>query len=244
MSVALNVGDVFTWLTIIEIEYGVRGGRTYVCKCRCGNVVKYEKDRLVKGHNKSCGCKLRKHSMAGTRIYQIWSNMKKRCENPKATFYDEYGGRGITFCEKWRTFEGFYEDMNEGYADELTLDRIDVNGDYTKENCRWVDVKTQMNNMRSNKRVEYEGETYTLSQFAEKFNLDYHLFRSRILRGFSLEKAMEPQWIGTMTYKGETKTVREFAEEYGMSYRQLKKRLMWGWDVERALNQPIRRRKT
>ncbi|MGM0807627.1 MAG: hypothetical protein ACQET8_23250 [Bacillota bacterium] len=133
--------------------------------------------------------------------------------------------------------------MSEGYGDNLTLDRIDVNGNYTKENCRWVDIKTQMNNMRINHFIEYDGETYSLSQFAEKHNLDYHLFRSRILRGFSVEKAMEPRWVGEITDKGETKRIKDFAEEYGMTYSQLKKRLMWGWDIERALTQPFRKPK-
>lgn len=242
MKKEIKIGDVFTWLTVTDIEYGVRGGKTFVCECKCGNVIKLEKDRLVKGHNKSCGCKLRKHNMASSRIYGIWQNMKKRCQNENATFYEEYGGRGIKVCDKWQTFEGFYEDMKEGYADNLTLDRKDVDGDYTKENCRWVTIKKQMNNMRINHYVEYQGEKYSLSEFAEKHNLDYDLFRSRILRGFSVEKAMEPKWVDEVSYNGETKPIREFAKEYGMTYTQLKKRLMKGWEVERALTQPLKKR--
>lgn len=242
MNNEINVGDIFTWLKVVDIERGARGGKTFVCECKCGSIVKLEKYQLDRDYT-SCGCKKRKHGMAGTRIYEVWVNMKKRCQNKHATFYNDYGGRGIKVCDKWETFEGFYDDMNDGYKDNLTIDRIDVNGNYTKENCRWVSMKVQMNNMRSNNYVEYQGEILSLSDFAEKHNLDYHLFRSRILRGFSVEKAMEPKWIDEITYNGESIRIKDLAEQHGMTYAQLKKRLTWGWDIERALTQAIRKKK-
>jgi hypothetical protein len=235
-----KVGDVYYDLTITEVIKRNRG-YSVVCKCKCGNVLKLYANQVLSGMNKSCGCRHKKHGMFGTRIYGIWAAMKARCDKSYTTFYDRYGGRGITYCEKWKTFEGFYEDMKDGYSDDLTLDRIDVDGNYEKNNCRWANTKTQMNNTSTNHRIEYEGKVYTLSEFAEEKGLDYKLFSSRILRGYSVEKAMQPVMKEKIEYKGETKYIVDFAKEYSLTYTQLKRRLMWGWDIERALTQPLRK---
>ena len=166
--------------------------------------------------------------------------MKQRCNNPDIAFYERYGGRGITYCKEWEAFEGFYSDMKDGYSDKLTLDRINVDGNYERNNCRWADAKTQMNNTSANHRIEYEGKSYTLSEFAEEKNLNYKLFSSRIQRGYSIEESMQPVWKERLEYNGEVKLVADFAKEHGLTYRQLKKRLMWGWDIERALKEPLR----
>ena len=168
--------------------------------------------------------------------------MRKRCNSKNNKSYHSYGGRGITYCDKWKTLEGFLDDMWDSYEEGLTLDRIDVEGMYCKENCRWVDRFVQANNKTLNVFVEYNGEKITVAQLARRFNLKYDIVRRKIAKGYSVEEAIAPpKPKETITYKGITKTVNEFAKEYGMTYTQLKKRLMRGWDIDRALTQPLRK---
>jgi hypothetical protein len=171
--------------------------------------------------------------------------MRKRCLSKSSKSYENYGGRGIKICKEWSTFEGFLKDMLPTYSLGLTLERKEVNGDYCKDNCCWVDRKAQANNKRNNHYVTYNGETLTLSEFAAKYGADYELFRHRINDGWDIEKALSGlKEKETIVYNGVTKTVAEFAEEYGMTYHQLKKRLLRGWTVTRALAQPLRTKST
>lgn len=111
--------------------------------------------------------------------YRIWANMKQRCLNKNNADYINYGGRGISICEKWNTFDGFKEDMQQGFKNGLSLDRIDVNGNYCKKNCRWVTRRVQNNNTRRNRLVEYNGQTKTLSEWADTFNIKSSTLRQR-----------------------------------------------------------------
>lgn len=236
------IGQKFGLLTAIEIVGKSRRGPLVKCVCECGGTKTVAQKDLRGGNNKSCGCLHKKHGLTGSRIYQAWGNMKKRCNDPTNKSYINYGGRGISYDKRWESFENFYEDMKDGYADDLTLDRIDVNKDYSKDNCRWADKETQANNTTTNNLVSYKGETMTQAEFARKYNLDYELFRHRLQDGWSIERAMQPVKREEITYQGVTKTVTEWAEEKGMTYHQLKKRLMRGWSVERAITQPLRKR--
>lgn len=182
------------------------------------------------------------HGMVGTKPYNAWSNMKRRCDDPKNKEYANYGGRGITYCESWSKFINFWNDMKEGYANNLTLDRKDVNGGYNKDNCQWVTIKEQENNRTNNRILEYQGKRYTMMQLCEKLGLNYNSVNTRIQKGMSVEEAIDIPSQERITYNGITKTVSEFAKERGMTYHQLKKRLMRGWTTERALTQPLRNR--
>lgn len=239
----------FGKLTVISEVKTNKKGTHYLCKCDCGNQIIASASELKRGHKTSCDCLrwsgdyVRKHGMSGTKAYGSWTNMRRRCNDKTNKEYDSYGGRGITYCSKWDTFEGFWEDMKEGYADNLTLDRKNVDENYSKENCKWSTIKEQANNKRNNHYLKYRGETLTLMQLAEKYKVKYELIRERIKRGWSIEDSLKPVKIGELiTYNGITKTVANFAVEYGMTYHQLKKRLMRGWSIERALTQPIRKR--
>lgn len=106
------------------------------------------------------------HRMRKTTFYTAWANMKQRCLNSNNIDFINYGGRGIVFCDEWAKFENFKEDMYDSWQSGLTLDRIDVNGNYCKENCRWVTRKRQNNNTRANRYLTYEGVTRTLSEWA------------------------------------------------------------------------------
>lgn len=136
--------------------------RKFLMRCDCGSEPKsYLISDIRRGHTKSCGCidKEQKttHGMHNTRQYQSWADMKTRCDNPSHKCYPDYGGRGITYDPKWSTFDGFWEDMCEGYSDDLTLNRRDVEKGYCKENCAWDDKHFQGHMRRKMKGTLLKG---------------------------------------------------------------------------------------
>ena len=142
---------------------------------------------LLNGATKSCGCLHKQinsnihktHGKSNSRIYRIWSGMLKRCNNKNDKRYINYGGRGIKV--EFKSFEEFYDwSINNGYKDNLTIDRIDNNGNYSKSNCRWTDNKTQTNNKRNNHYITLNNETKTLMQWCEFYKMDYYLVKNRI----------------------------------------------------------------
>lgn len=146
-------GSVFNRLRVLErVEDKVyTSGRKIMISaiCECGIIKNYQLASLKSGNTKSCGClnvemKL-KHGMYYTRQYKCWVDMKNRCDDQ---LHEGYGSRGISYQESWKSFEGFWQDMEEGYSENLTIDRIDVNKNYTKENCRWASKSTQSRNRR------------------------------------------------------------------------------------------------
>lgn len=124
-------------------------------------------------------------------IYQRWANMKSRCNDPNEKAYPYYGGRGIRVCERWHAFANFLEDMGPTFQADLTLDRIDVNGDYTPDNCRWVDRTTQARNKRNNTRLDYNGESLTIPEWAERTRIKRSTLSMRYYSyGWSIERCL------------------------------------------------------
>lgn len=178
------------------------GSSLWLCKCDCGKEKIITSSNLMSGRSHSCGClrselakvnlSTHKHGLNRTRIYSIWCGMKRRCYRESHEHYKDYGGRGITVCDKWQAFEGFLEDMWESYEENLTLDRIDVNGNYEKDNCRWATQKQQLNNRRTSIKFCIDGICATLSEHCERLGMKYMSAYNRIYRkGWDIEKALK-----------------------------------------------------
>ena len=150
-------GQQYSKLTVLSLTKKRRGrSHIWLCKCSCGNTVEVCVNELKNGDTKSCGCLPRgkiTHGLTKTRIYRIYIGMKNRCYNPNNPKFNLWGGRGITICNEWlNSVEVFYEWANKnGYSDLLTIDRIDTDGNYEPNNCRWSTAKEQANNTRRNK---------------------------------------------------------------------------------------------
>ena len=160
------------------------------CLCDCGKETVVWGSSLTQGTTVSCGCKKRKHGYANKeRLYDTWKNMRHRCNDPKNKRWAQYGGRGIKVCQDWNDYAVFREwAMNNGYADDLTIDRIDVDKGYSPDNCRWVGAKIQANNMTRNRFITFRGKTMTLSQWAEELGLSYGVINHRIQRGWDMDR--------------------------------------------------------
>lgn len=175
----------FGKLLVVENTNKKRNKKTiWLCKCDCGNYKEVQVDNLTSGHTKSCGClngKGYKHNLKNTRLYYIWSCMKQRCYNENHKQYKDYGQRGIKICNEWHEFINFYNwAINNDYQDNLTIDRINNNGNYEPDNCRWVNMKIQSNNRRSNHIIEYKNETHTLKEWCDILKLNYKTIQTRI----------------------------------------------------------------
>lgn len=131
-----------------------------------------------------------RHGLSKSPIYENWEHMIQRCNNPKYSRYYDYGGRGITICERWLSFPNFYNDMSASWRSGLTIERIDNSGNYTPENCRWATRKEQSNNTRKNKFIEYLGKTLTISQWADFRGIPRHTLNTRITRGWATGQAL------------------------------------------------------
>lgn len=180
------------------------------------------------------------------RIYNSWSKMVSRCTDKKDIRYKHYGGRGISVCEEWNKFRPFYDwALSHGYDDKLTIDRIDVNGNYEPSNCRWITQKEQCNNKRNNINVEYNGETKTLKQWAEKYGIKYKLLHDRYRRyGWEFEKALlTPPEDWNVTINGESHCIEEWSRIKGIKSGTIFSRIRRGWSKEDAINTPIRKNK-
>lgn len=133
----------------------------------------------------------RTHGCSGTRLYRIWKTMRQRCNNPNNKKYKNYGNRGIAICEEWNDFSKFHKwAISNGYSDNLSIDRIDVYGNYEPSNCRWISPQMQANNKTNNRIIYFNNEALTMADFCRKYNLNYKKFSQRLSRGATVEEAM------------------------------------------------------
>lgn len=211
----------------------------WVCQCKiCNSDKVFVKsiDWIRKWSHVGCGCqshnnrvkanKARTHGMSGTTIYKKWASMKNRCKNPNEKKYYDYGGRGITYCKEWEDFEEFYDwAINNGYTDGLSLERIDVNGNYCPDNCKWITPKEQQQNKRNTIRVIYDNKEWCLRDLCSYLNLNYKSVTSRIYQqGFSPIEAITTPFDGTLYPSSSMeKAVQKYLDDNKISYIKNKK---------------------
>ena len=185
-----------------------------------------------------------------TRLSSIYHNMKTRCTNPNYDKYSYYGGKGISICKEWYdSYEAFEKwAIENGYDDAMTIDRIDVDGDYTPENCRWVSRKAQANNRTNNHLLTYRNKTMTIAEWSEETNISESAIRQRISAGWSVDKALTEPVHKTngnrfITYNNKTQRLHEWAKELGIKYNTLQSRIdIHHWTIEKAFTTPVIRR--
>lgn len=196
------VGKRFGRLVVISETGRVGNQRRFLCRCNCGNERIVYMLNLRSGATVGCGGhgkgKNKKHGMSGTRFYRTFASMHQRCTDKNAVSYRVYGGRGIKCL--WSNFESFKSDMYKDYTvhvrkygeEKTTIDRIDVNGDYSKENCRWATPSAQMENRRyrPTKFYEFNGQRVTVRELSEKFNVNRSMLGKRISMGWDVERAV------------------------------------------------------
>lgn len=188
------IGQKYGRLTVDNVIYRPGNSTLVDCICECGNRKQIVISDVRNGHTRSCGC-LRKEKIAKVgyknglsakdyRLYGIWSKVLNRCNNHNAKEFHYYGGRGIKVCDEWQGEHGAENFFNwaysHGYKEPLTLERINVNGNYEPDNCTWIPKGEQVNNTRRTNRYTYKDETLTLNEFSKKYNINVVMLRSRV----------------------------------------------------------------
>lgn len=205
-------GRVYGKLTVIKYVGLVNGDCSWQCECSCDKktIVIASTANLNRGRNKCCGCENPKrvlHNATHTKEYKTWCTIKSRCYDINNKEYKDYGGRGIKVCERWlKSPDIFIKDMGEKPEpkEDYSIDRIDVNGDYSPENCRWVTRKEQANNTTKNVLIKFNGKIQTLKQWSEELGLSYGALQDRRHRGWSEERILSTP-IRKMKKKSEWK---------------------------------------
>lgn len=195
------VGDRYGRLTVVALaDVTDRGHKRWLCQCECGSSAKVVfQSTLRRGTTVSCGCwrqemateMARRHDGSETREWRIWSTMRRRCTNPMDTSFQRYGARGITVCERWReSFSNFFADMGPRPTTKHSIDRIDNDGPYAPENCRWATPTEQARNRRDNVRVTFDGREMTMAEWASAQGINRGTLRDRLRDGWSVEDAL------------------------------------------------------
>lgn len=200
-----QIGDVFGELTVIGAPVGTPAKMP--CRCSCGAEKLVRRDHIKSGATRSCGCVRdrrssewsrtglqafsTKHGQAHSRVYSIWHGIKQRFTNPNTKYFSNYGGRGITVCERWLVFENFLTDMGHP-PDGFTIDRIDNDGDYEPGNCRWASRRDQANNRRVNRRITKDGTTRTIAEWSQLTGIHYNTLAQRLDQRLPVDEILDP----------------------------------------------------
>jgi hypothetical protein len=164
---------------------------TWECRCDCGETSIVLGPNLRRGWTTSCGCKTRRHGMFGTAEYAAWNAMLDRCTNPKNRNYPNYGGRGIAVCSAWaEDFAVFFRDMGPRPAPDMSLDRVNNDGNYEPQNCRWATRVMQARNKRVSRVLVVGGVSATVAEWAERTGIGRSTLKERLRRGWSPEQSV------------------------------------------------------
>ena len=186
----VSVGDRFERWTVMSDPFLKNNARHVNCLCDCGNEKQVAVSNLFLGKSRSCGCIARevnsargRHWMSGSKIYMVWNRMLSRCYNSKVDRYPRYGGRGIRVCDEWLVFDNFYADMGDIPGNGYSIGRIDNNGNYCKDNCRWETLSQQQNNTSRSHMIEINGEIMTVKQASDLTGVSYSTLIQRARAG-------------------------------------------------------------
>ena len=195
---SIQIGERYGRWTIIKAVPSYKKVRRFQCKCDCGTIRDVNITTIVHGKSKSCGCSNKerakylnyKNGLYKTRLHCIWQNMTQRCYNPKREEYSRYGGKGISICEEWHhDFKSFYDwSIDNGYADNLSIDRINGSGNYEPSNCRWATISQQNCNLSSNHLITYCGETKPIAVWSRELGFNHKTLEKRIKK-WGVERA-------------------------------------------------------
>ncbi|WP_042297110.1 hypothetical protein [Paraburkholderia bannensis] len=199
------VGRRFGRLRVTRQAQNIGRDVAWSCVCDCGEALNVRGAALRRGNTSSCGCLHREqliarnqlalarttktHGMSSTRTFRIWVGMRRRCADPRIKCFRNYGGRGVRVCERWASFENFLADMGEAPA-HMSIDRIDVNGNYEPGNCRWATPAIQSRNKRDNFVIAFGGTTQCLTDWAADIGVSVQTLHSRLRDGWSVEQAL------------------------------------------------------
>jgi|ERR1035437_1728445 hypothetical protein len=196
-------GQPFNRLTVLKRIKKIPDQTHWECVCTCGNIVVVKADHLKSGHTRSCGCLQSEaasdanmthgHSIGKQRTHEFscWIHMRNRCSNPKHKNWHRYGGRGITVCDDWEnSYEDFFDHIGPAPSRKHSIERIDTDGNYEPGNVCWATQKEQANNMHTNRKIEFKGETKNLSQWADIYNISPSVVRSRLVIGWDIGRAL------------------------------------------------------
>lgn len=205
-----RTGLRFGRLLVIKPEGKIGANVAWLCQCDCGNIKLVSAKRFGDGKTKSCGCLAKesarhlliklnyKHGKGKSKIYKIWCSMIQRCENKNDKAFVRYGERGIIVCDRWKNFENFYQDMGDSPSIKHSIDRIDNNGNYSPENCKWSTRDDQMRNTSRNIYIEYNGEKLCAKDWANRLGLcSGQVITWRLKKGWSIEKTVTTKTVST-----------------------------------------------
>lgn len=237
-------GKVFGRLEVIGYAGSFKRKAMWRCRCECGIERIVYGYSLRSGETESCGClhreKVTKHGACGTPTYSSWLSMRVRCSDPNAVGYKNYGERGIRVCERWAdSFDNFLADMGER-PPAHTLDRIDSDGNYEPNNCRWASYREQSNNTRRNVKHDIDGRTMTTIEWARESGLPYEVVRGRLRAGMRIEDALRApiKKQPLIEHDGRSMTIEAWAIDTGISASTISGRILRGWSVTEALTIP------
>lgn len=245
------IGQKYGRLTVVGFEKktGKSRGWNWIVKCDCGNKKVVSAQDVKAGKTKSCGCyhdeciakrarKFEHGVYENRRLYRIYNGVKRRCYTKTEARYKDYGGRGITMCDEWLNedcgFDKFVEwAISNGYGDDLTLERKDVNGNYSPENCEWITLSDQTKNKRETLWVDYHGEHIRLIELCKREGVLYDTVHDRIYRRkWTVERAVDQKVNHDVSLMRKCK-------DLGLNYGTVRDRIVrLGWTEERALNTP------